>query len=70
MFVAQNLCGMKTGEKEYEKIITTISMEEEESNGGAAPNSLQYHICPDCFKDHLSRWFESHRAKPETTSVW
>ena len=58
---------------ENEKLMTTVALEEEESTprGGSA-RLIQYHICPACFKNHLSRWFESHRDSKatETTSVW
>lgn len=70
---AESLWDENWGTKEYEKINTTISMEEEESfpNGGQS-KLTQYHICPSCFKDHLAKWFKNHRqAEPTvTTSVW
>ncbi len=58
---------------EHEKRTTTISLEEEDSfpHGGKS-KLIQYHICPTCFKEHLSKWFESHRqAKASISkSVW
>jgi hypothetical protein len=59
--------------KEYEKIITTIQLDEEESSpGGGQSTQTQYHICPACFKQHLVKWFESHRNCKATinTAVW
>ncbi len=74
-----DICGAESkwdenwGSESHEKIITTVQMEEEESfpDGGQSLQT-QYHICPDCFKQHLSKWFESHRnSKPTvTSSVW
>lgn len=59
--------------KEHEKINSTISLEEEDSfPSGGQSTQIQYHICPKCFKEHLTKWFESHRdSKPTiTSSVW
>ncbi|MFZ4528843.1 MAG: hypothetical protein ACOYNW_10110 [Undibacterium curvum] len=58
---------------EHEKVITTISLEEEDSRASGGHSKLiQYHICPSCFKTQLAQWLESHRkAEPTvTTSVW
>ena len=74
-----DVCGSEShwdenwGDKEHEKIMTTIQMEEEESFPSGGQSTLtQYHICPRCFKKHLASWLENHRdAKPTiTTSVW
>lgn len=59
--------------KEHEKSITKILLEEEESlPAGGQSRQVEYHICPICFKQHLAKWFESHRdGKPTVTgSVW
>ena len=59
--------------KEHEKITTKILFEEEESfsNGGQS-KQVEYHICPDCFKVHLAKWFDGHRDSKGTvtSSVW
>ncbi|MET3116802.1 hypothetical protein AAKU64_001013 [Undibacterium sp. GrIS 1.8] len=59
--------------EESQKVTTTIQLYEEVSlASGGQSTQTQYHICPSCFKDHLSKWFESHRNnKPtEIKSVW
>ncbi|MFZ6675910.1 hypothetical protein ACO0K3_02385 [Undibacterium sp. Rencai35W] len=59
--------------KESEKITTTVQLYEEESlPSGGQSQQMQYHICPTCFKEHLAKWFESHRKSKSTnvSSVW
>jgi len=74
-----DVCGAESkwdenwSQNEHEKVITTIAMEEEDSQPSGGQSTLtQYHICPECFKSHLARWFESHRKSQPTvtTSVW
>ncbi len=74
-----DVCGAESrwdenwSEKEHEKLLTTLQLEEEGSfpNGGQS-KLTQYHICPTCFKNQFAKWIESHRqVKPTvTTSVW
>ena len=59
--------------KESEKVTTKVELYEEESlASGGQSTQTSYHICPVCFKEHLTKWFESHRnSKPtEVKSVW
>ncbi|MES2071411.1 MAG: hypothetical protein V4488_13740 [Pseudomonadota bacterium] len=74
-----DVCGVESkwdenwGSESHEKIITTVQLEEEESfPSGGQSQQTQYHICPACFKQHLSKWFEGHRNSKATvtSSVW
>ncbi|MEB0139144.1 MULTISPECIES: hypothetical protein [unclassified Undibacterium] len=74
-----DVCGAEShwdenwSDAEHEKLITTISLEEEESlSSGGHTKITQYHICPNCFKQHLAKWLHSHRQAEPTiaSSVW
>ncbi|MBX9899451.1 MAG: hypothetical protein K2Y28_01590 [Burkholderiaceae bacterium] len=59
--------------KDNEKALTTVLLEEEESlPQGGQSTQTQFHICPSCFKNQLTKWFEEQKKNKATitTSVW
>lgn len=38
-------------------------------NGGGWDDTIEFDICPDCFRSKLVPWFESQHAKPTLTRM-
>jgi len=71
-----DICGITT-DNEWNKSICddikiTIELKQGEScpEGGGYNTTLSFDICPECFKNHLVKWFkEKHNVEPDIKEV-